>query len=64
MVAEFHKDWAPIGAERFYQLVKMGFYDEARLFLPRQPPRQVPVEAVVEHVDGHVLSLDRLTTFV
>jgi cyclophilin family peptidyl-prolyl cis-trans isomerase len=29
---EVHRDWAPIGAERFYQLVKAGFYDECRYF--------------------------------
>ncbi len=29
---EVHRDWAPVGAERFYQLVKAGFYDECRYF--------------------------------
>ena len=29
---EVHRDWAPIGAERFYQLVKAGYYDECRYF--------------------------------
>lgn len=31
-VVEVHRDWAPQGAERFYQLVKSGFYDECRFF--------------------------------
>ena len=25
-------DWAPFGADRFYELVKAGFYNEARFF--------------------------------
>ena len=32
VVIEVHKDWAPLGAERFYQLVKGGYYDRARFF--------------------------------
>ncbi|HNR37386.1 MAG TPA: peptidylprolyl isomerase [Candidatus Hydrogenedentes bacterium] len=31
-VVEVHRDWAPLGAERFEQLVKEGFYNEARFF--------------------------------
>lgn len=27
-----HRDWAPLGAQRFYELVKSGFYDECRFF--------------------------------
>jgi cyclophilin family peptidyl-prolyl cis-trans isomerase len=27
-----HRDWAPLGAQRFYELVKDGFYDECRFF--------------------------------
>lgn len=31
-VVEVHRDWAPIGADRFYNLVDNGYYDEARFF--------------------------------
>jgi peptidyl-prolyl cis-trans isomerase A (cyclophilin A) len=29
---EVHRDWAPKGADRFYNLVKSGFYDNVRFF--------------------------------
>ena len=29
---EVHRDWAPNGADRFYNLVKNGFYDDVRFF--------------------------------
>ena len=32
IVVEVHRDWAPIGAARFEELVKAGFYDGARFF--------------------------------
>ena len=31
-VVEVHRDWAPLGADRFYNLVKRGFYDGVRFF--------------------------------
>jgi cyclophilin family peptidyl-prolyl cis-trans isomerase len=32
LVIEVHRDWAPNAADRFYNLVKNGFYDNARFF--------------------------------
>ena len=32
IVIQVHRDWAPIAADRFFNLVKNGFYDEARFF--------------------------------
>lgn len=31
-VVEVHRDWAPRGADRFYNLVRIGFYDGCRFF--------------------------------
>ncbi|HYR87320.1 MAG TPA: peptidylprolyl isomerase [Terriglobia bacterium] len=31
-IVEVHRDWAPIGTDRFYNLVKNGFFDDARFF--------------------------------
>jgi peptidyl-prolyl cis-trans isomerase A (cyclophilin A) len=31
-VVTVHREWAPHGADRFYNLVKNGFYDNARFF--------------------------------
>ena len=31
-VVEVHRAWAPIGADRFYNLVKNGFFDDVRFF--------------------------------
>ncbi|MGA2117111.1 MAG: peptidylprolyl isomerase [Bryobacteraceae bacterium] len=32
VVIEIHRDWAPIGADHLYDLVKHGYYDGARFF--------------------------------
>src|ERR1043165_2804930 len=31
-VIDVHRDWAPKGADRFYNLVKNGYYDGCRFF--------------------------------
>ena len=31
-VIEVQREWAPLGADRFYTLVKSGFYDGVRFF--------------------------------
>jgi peptidyl-prolyl cis-trans isomerase A (cyclophilin A) len=31
-VVQVHRDWAPLGADRFYNLVKAGFFDDVRFF--------------------------------
>lgn len=31
-VIEAHRDWSPLGTDRFYNLVKNGFYNEIRFF--------------------------------
>ena len=31
-VVAVHREWAPIGADRFYNLVKNGFFDDVRFF--------------------------------
>lgn len=30
--AEFHRDWAPNGVDRLYNLVKLGYYDDVAFF--------------------------------
>src|SRR5580765_8621702 len=32
IVIEVHRDWAPRGADRFYELVTSGYYDDSRFF--------------------------------
>lgn len=32
IVIEVHRDWAPHGADRFYELVRDGYYDDNRFF--------------------------------
>jgi peptidyl-prolyl cis-trans isomerase A (cyclophilin A) len=32
VIVEVHRAWSPYGADRFYELVKSGFYDECKFF--------------------------------
>src|SRR5207248_10988989 len=43
-VIDVHRDWAPLGADRFYNLVKIGFFDDARFFRVIQDPRPFMVQ--------------------
>ncbi len=31
IVIELHRDWAPVGVDRFYNLVRFGYYDDMRI---------------------------------
>jgi peptidyl-prolyl cis-trans isomerase A (cyclophilin A) len=31
-IIEVHRDWAPLGADRFFNLVKYGYYNDTRFF--------------------------------
>jgi cyclophilin family peptidyl-prolyl cis-trans isomerase len=35
LVIEIHRDWAPRGADRFFNLVRAGFFDDSRFFRVR-----------------------------
>lgn len=32
MIVEAHRSWSPLGADRFYNLVKIGYYDDTAFF--------------------------------
>lgn len=38
-VLEVHRSWAPLGADRFYNLVRAGFYDGAAFYRVIREPR-------------------------
>lgn len=43
-VVQVNRDWAPFGADRFYNLVKNGFYDDVRFFRVIQSPKPFMVQ--------------------
>ncbi|MDQ6678237.1 MAG: peptidylprolyl isomerase [Acidobacteriota bacterium] len=52
-VIEIHRDWAPLGADRFYTLVKSGFFDGARFF------RVIPAFMVQFGISGNPATTKR-----
>jgi peptidyl-prolyl cis-trans isomerase A (cyclophilin A) len=42
--AEVHRDWSPLGADRFYNLVKNGFFTNAAFFRVVTSPRPFVVQ--------------------
>jgi peptidyl-prolyl cis-trans isomerase A (cyclophilin A) len=44
IVIEVHRDWAPQGADRFYNLVKHGYYNQASFFRVLSSPRPFVVQ--------------------
>ena len=32
LILEIHREWAPLGADRFYNLVNSGYYNETRIY--------------------------------
>ena len=43
-VIEVHRDWAPLGAERFEELVKADFYNDCKFFRVRRAPTPFMVQ--------------------
>ncbi len=44
IIVEVHRDWAPLGADRFYNLVKNGFFTNAAFFRVVVQPRPFVVQ--------------------
>ena len=43
-VVQVNREWAPLGADLFYNLVKNGFYDDVRFFRVIQSPKPFMVQ--------------------
>ncbi len=43
-VVEVHREWAPLGAERFHELVTAGFYEECKFFRVMLKPEPFMVQ--------------------
>jgi peptidyl-prolyl cis-trans isomerase A (cyclophilin A) len=41
---EVHRDWAPLGADHFYNMVKNGFFDDVRFFRVVRVPNDFMVQ--------------------
>lgn len=52
VMVEVHRDWAPKGADRFYQLVKSGYYDDSRFFRVRADIVQFGIPGVGDDARG------------
>ncbi|MEZ4651641.1 MAG: peptidylprolyl isomerase [Candidatus Eisenbacteria bacterium] len=50
-VVEVFREWAPRGADRFYNLVKNGFYDETRFFRVLGFMAQIGIQGPADLVD-------------
>jgi len=55
-VVQVHRDWAPHGADRFFNLVKYGFYDNCRFF------RVVPKFMAQVGINGNPAIADKWAT--
>ena len=54
VLIEVHRDWSPHGAARFYELVKIGFYNDCRFFRVIRQPEDFMVQFGI-HGDPRVM---------
>lgn len=60
-VIEAHREWAPNGVDRFYNLVKIGYYTDCAFFRVLQTPRPFMAQAGM-HGDPEVSKVWRMST--